>query len=84
MLASSTKSRAAAFLFVLFSLLAHGQSGSSGSITGVVTDSSGAVVPNASVEARNPVSGFSRNVVTDAAGKFSIPNVPLNPYYVVR
>ena len=84
MLASSTKSRAAAFLFVLFSLLSHGPSGSSGSITGVVTDSSGAVVPNASVEARNPVSGFSRNVVTDAAGKFSIPNVPLNPYYVVR
>jgi hypothetical protein len=82
MLASSTKSRAAAFLFVLFSLLAHGQSGSSGSITGVVTDSSGAVVPNASVEARNPVSGFSRNVVTDAAGKFSIPNVPLNPYHL--
>jgi hypothetical protein len=82
MLASSTKSRVAAFLFVLFSLLAHGQSGSSGSITGVVTDSSGAVVPNASVEARNPVSGFSRNVVTDASGKFSIPNVPLNPYHL--
>ncbi len=83
MLASSMKSRVATFfLVVLFSLLARGQSGSSGSIAGVVTDPSGAVVPNAAVEARNSVSGFSRNAVTDASGKFSIPNVPFNPYHL--
>jgi len=85
MLASYVKSRSAAFLLTLFlalSVAAHAQSGSSTSITGTVVDPSGAVVTNATVEVRNPVSGFSRNAVTDAAGKFVVPNVPFNPYHV--
>ena len=83
MLASYLKSRFAAFFLVaFFSIAAHGQSGSSGSISGVVTDPSGAVVPNVIVEARNPVSGFSRTTSTDASGKFTIPNVPFNPYHL--
>ena len=83
MLASYLKSRLAAFFLVAcFSIAAHSQSGSSGSINGVVTDPSGAVVPNATVELRNPISGFSRTAVTDAAGKFVIPNVPFNPYHL--
>lgn len=84
MLASYVKSRAATFLFtiLLVVLSAHAQSGSSTSITGTVVDPSGAVVTNATVEVRNPVSGFSRNAVTDAAGKFVVPNVPFNPYHV--
>ncbi|HSS99849.1 MAG TPA: carboxypeptidase-like regulatory domain-containing protein, partial [Terriglobales bacterium] len=85
MLASYAKSRSAAFVFtvfVAFSFGAHAQSGSFTSINGTVVDSSGAVVPNAAVEVRNPVSGFSRSAVTDAAGKFVIPNVPFNPYHV--
>src|SRR5262244_1610622 len=82
MLASYLKSRVAAFFLVLISVVACAQSGSSGSITGVVTDQSGAVVPNATVEARNPVSGFSRTTSTDASGKFNIPNVPFNPYHL--
>ena len=83
MLVSYLKSRFAAFFLIsFFSILSYGQSGSSGSITGVVTDPSGAVVPNATVEAHNPVSGFSRTAATDASGKFTIPNVPLNPYHL--
>jgi hypothetical protein len=85
MLASYVKSRFATFLLMLFLVLsaaAHAQSGSSTSITGTVVDSSGAVVTNATVEVRNPVSGFVRNAVTDAAGKFVVPNVPFNPYHV--
>jgi len=82
MLASYLKSRVAAFFLVFISVVAYAQSGSSGSITGVVTDPSGAVVPNATVEARNPVSGFSRTTSTDASGKFTIPNVPFNPYHL--
>ena len=35
-----------------------------------------------SVEIRNPVSGFDRTAATDAAGRFSIPNVPFNPYHL--
>ena len=66
MLASYMKSRPAAFLLTIFLALgvgAHAQSGSSTSITGTVVDPSGAVVPNATLEVRNPVSGFSRNAV---------------------
>jgi hypothetical protein len=85
MLASYLKSRPAAFLLMIFlslSFNAHAQSGNSTSITGTVLDPSGAVVANAKVEVSNPVSGFSRSAVTDAAGKFVIPNVPFNPYHV--
>ena len=56
--------------------------GNSTSITGTVVDSTGAVVPNAAVELRNPVSEFDRTVTTDNAGKFVIPNVPFNPYHL--
>lgn len=82
MLASHSKSPVAALFLAFLSVIAYGQSGSSGSITGVVTDPSGAVVPNATVEVRNPVSGFSRTTSTDASGKFTIPNVPFNPYHL--
>jgi len=85
MLASYKKSLSAAFL-ITFSMLqgpiANAQSGNSTSITGTVLDPSGAVIVNAAVEVRNPVSGYSRSTVTDAAGKFTIPNVPFNPYHV--
>jgi hypothetical protein len=57
--------------------------GSSGSINGSVVDSTGAVVPKATVEIRNPVSGFDRSTTTDAAGKFAFTNIPFNPYHLV-
>jgi Carboxypeptidase regulatory-like domain len=84
MLASCKKSLA--FMVVLYLALgvsANAQSGgSSTSVTGTVVDQTGAVVPNATVEIRNPVSAFQRTTSTDSAGKFSIPNVPFNPYHV--
>ncbi|HEY1678601.1 MAG TPA: TonB-dependent receptor [Candidatus Sulfotelmatobacter sp.] len=56
--------------------------GNSGSVSGTVTDPTGAVIPNAKVEIRNPVSGFDRSTVTDSAGKFEITNIPFNPYHL--
>jgi hypothetical protein len=56
--------------------------GGSTSVTGTVVDSSGAVVPNATVEIHNPVSGFERSTGTDSGGEFSFPNVPFNPYHL--
>ena len=85
MLASYKKPLRAAFLLVSYfalALAAGAQSGNSTSVTGAVLDPTGAVVPNVSVEIHNPVSGFDRTVVTDAAGKFTIPNVPFNPYHL--
>ncbi|MCU1220720.1 MAG: Oar protein [Candidatus Angelobacter sp.] len=55
---------------------------SSGMLQGVVTDPSSAVVPGATVEIHNPVSGYDRTVKTDGAGKFTISNVPFNPYHL--
>jgi hypothetical protein len=86
MLTSSAKPLVAAFVVVFYlclSLTAHAQSGgNSTSVTGAVTDSTGAVVTNATVELRNPVSGFERATQTDSSGKFTVPNVPFNPYHL--
>jgi hypothetical protein len=86
MLAFYQKPLFAAFLLVFSLALLPGDSaqsgGSSTSLTGTVVDPTGAVVANATVEIHNPVSGFSRTAVTDNAGKFSIPNIPFNPYHL--
>lgn len=80
--------RKSATAFVILFLLTAGMnvhaqsSGNSGSITGTVVDPTGAVVPNATVEIHNPVSHFDRTTTTDDAGKFSLPNVPFNPYHM--
>jgi Carboxypeptidase regulatory-like domain len=87
MLASSKKSRLAAFAVIFisaFGVCALAQSGgSSTSVTGTVKDPTGAVVTNATVEIRNPVSAFERSASTDSAGRFTIPNVPFNPYHLM-
>ncbi len=85
MQASYKKSLFATFLVTIYFALvpnAIAQSGNSTSVTGTVQDSSGAVVPKADVEIRNPVSGFTRNTATDGAGKFTVPNVPFNNYHL--
>jgi hypothetical protein len=68
--------------FMLPGTAAASSSGSSGSIIGTVLDPSGAVVPNATVEIRNPVSHFHQSTTTDKAGNFSFPNVPFHPYHM--
>jgi hypothetical protein len=55
---------------------------SSGSIEGVVKDATGGVLPNATVEISNPVSGFHREATTGGAGDFRFTNVPFNPYHL--
>src|SRR4029077_15921014 len=86
MLASYRKSLHAAFILMFYlglGLDANAQvGGNSTSVTGTVSDPSGAVVPDATVGIHNPVSAFGRSTTTDAAGKFSIPNVPFNPYHM--
>ena len=73
----------AAFTILFSTALAVAQSGgNSGSVTGTVVDPTGAVVSNATVEIRNPVSGYDRSTTTDTSGKFSFPNVPYNPYHL--
>jgi carboxypeptidase family protein len=87
MLASMAKSFRVAFLITSYLAVGLGagaqSAGNSTTVTGTVFDPSGAVVPNVIVEIRNPVSGFERTATTDASGRFSIPNVPFNPYHLM-
>src|SRR2546423_770932 len=55
---------------------------SSGAIQGTVTDSGGAVVPNAKVTVRNTGTGLERVVQTDNAGDYSVPSLPPGTYSV--
>jgi Carboxypeptidase regulatory-like domain len=86
MLASYQRSLRAAFTVVFCAVLglqAYAQSGgNSGSISGTVSDPSGAVVPNATVEIRNPVSQYDRTTTTDSKGNFTFSNIPFNPYHI--
>ena len=54
----------------------------SGTILGTVKDSSGAVVPGATVTVLNTRTGFSRSIVTDTHGEFNAPSIPTGTYSV--
>ena len=59
---------------------AHAQSINSGTVSGVVTDPTNAVVRGAKVTLRNALSGYEQSVITDDMGGFRFNNIPLNPY----
>ena len=59
------------------------QSGTSGSVEGVVKDPTGAVIPGANIAISNPVSGLHRDTVSGAIGDFRFPNLPINAYHMV-
>jgi len=49
-------------------------------INGTVADSSGGVLPGATVTAIQTDTGFRREVVTEAEGTFTLTNLPIGPY----
>jgi len=66
---------------VVLSLSAWAQSDNA-NVSGVITDPSGASVPNAKVTLKNQASGLSREATTNASGVYSIPTVPPGMYTV--
>ena len=56
--------------------------GNAGTLSGTVTDSTGAIVPQAIVTILNPVSGYNRKSTTDSAGHYEFTNIPMNPYHL--
>jgi hypothetical protein len=58
------------------------QTGGTGSIEGAVVDSTGSVVPSATVIATNTLTGVKTTVVTTKAGYFAIPLLNPGPYSV--
>ena len=85
--------RAATPLFVSFFLIAgfasgllapelRAQIGTTGTFFGLVLDSSGAVVPGASVNVKNTETGITRSTVSGANGRYEVVNLPVGNYEV--
>jgi hypothetical protein len=73
------------FLIVALSILGTGQAYaqvSGATLSGTVTDPSGATIPQAQVVTTNISTGVSRNVTTDSAGFFTAPNLLPGTYEV--
>src|SRR5688572_3749675 len=73
--------RVACLSFVL-SVIAYAQTGQ-GTLTGSVTDSSGALVAGAAVVVRNQNTGFVYNAVTTQEGIYRVPYLNVGTYEVI-
>ncbi len=63
------------------SLVAQSQA-AGGTIEGIVTDESGAVLPGVSITIKNPATGFVRDTTTDERGRYRAPLLPVGGYEV--
>src|SRR5688572_21518833 len=81
--------RARRIVFALMALIAvlslplisvYGQSGSAGTLSGVVHDPNGADLPGVNVTARNVTTGATRTVVTNSEGRWAIPGLAIGNY----
>ncbi len=63
-------------------LLAPSAFAQNAQITGSVKDSSGAIIPGATVTARNVDTGLTRTAVTDGSGEYRLPSLPPGRYSV--
>ncbi len=63
-----------------FATVAMGQD--TATIVGTVTDTTGAVIPNAKITVSNPDKGFTRVLISNSAGAFSVSAIPIGNYVV--
>jgi hypothetical protein len=56
--------------------------GGAGTVQGTVKDPTGGVMQAVEVRMTNPLSGFTRSVTTDAAGRYAFSNLAPNAYHV--
>ncbi|MDQ6758250.1 MAG: TonB-dependent receptor, partial [Acidobacteriota bacterium] len=69
-------------LLLILCSAAPAKSINSGTVSGVVTDQSGAVISHAQVQLRNPVTGYDKSVSTETTGEFRFNNIPQNNYHL--
>ena len=67
---------------IAFMLAAPAFAQSTGAIQGTVTDASGAPVPNASITVKDPDHGVDRKLITDSAGIYYVPSLPVGTFSV--
>src|SRR5436190_15390332 len=66
-------------IFMFFTGLVFAQ-GTVGTINGTVTDPAGAVVPGATVVAKNNATGVESNTTTTNTGTYTLPYLPAGTY----
>jgi hypothetical protein len=76
------KSAAAFALLALCSLLAFGQTTSTGSLSGTVLDPTGAAVAGAAVSVKNSATGVETTATTNEQGSFTVPALNAGTYTV--
>src|SRR5690242_1926171 len=67
-------------LTLVFTAVNAGAQTVSGQITGVIKDSTGAVVPGVTVRAKNTGTGFTRTMPTNESSVYAMPAVPIGSY----
>src|SRR5579871_640407 len=71
-----------AFVILLSSSPGRSQAFATGTIEGAVTDSSGGVVPSASIEITQSETNTTSRIQTDKGGRYFVPNLRVGPYQV--
>ncbi|MFB3855621.1 MAG: TonB-dependent receptor domain-containing protein [Vicinamibacterales bacterium] len=69
-------------LVLSLSTLAYAQGGATSSLSGIVVDSGGGVIPGATVSVKNNATGTTTEVVTNDRGIFSVPALEVGTYTV--
>jgi hypothetical protein len=69
-------------LVSLLTQLAVAQNANSGALQGIATDSTGAVIPDVSVDVRNVGTGISQDTKTNADGLYAVASVPVGDYTI--
>lgn len=73
----------AAFAIVFLSGAAYAQTAATGSIEGVVTDTSGAMLPGVSVVVKNTETNVAREAITDSGGRYRATALQPGTYEVI-
>src|SRR5688572_1293997 len=79
---STEKSSLLLATVLFFAVLTANGQGTTGSIRGTVTDTTGAVVPGATIAVFNEETGTARTVQSDAAGRYAAPSLGLGRYRI--
>src|ERR1700728_1368501 len=55
-----------------------------GTVSGTITDRSGAVIPNATVQLKNGDTGYDRQTTVNSTGFYEFPSVPIGDHYQIQ
>jgi hypothetical protein len=83
MISKNLRKLALLCIVLIAATAASAQTSGNGSIAGTLTDSSGAIVPNATVVVTNSDTGVSRTLTTNGAGEYAAPFLVPGHYEVV-